>query len=60
MTTFWKILSGIAAAAMAFSSISVIGNSYFLKRFKIDEKNLSSQLNIKNPKKKYKSLEKVS
>ncbi|MFY9299614.1 MAG: heavy metal translocating P-type ATPase [Candidatus Nitrosotenuis sp.] len=28
----------IAAAAMAFSSISVIANSYFLKRFKIDEK----------------------
>jgi P-type Cu+ transporter len=28
----------VAAAAMAFSSISVIGNSYFLKRFKIDGK----------------------
>jgi len=28
----------VAAAAMALSSISVIGNSYFLKRFKIDGK----------------------
>ncbi|MEM2160171.1 MAG: heavy metal translocating P-type ATPase [Candidatus Nitrosotenuis sp.] len=28
----------VAAAAMALSSISVIGNSYFLKRFKIDKK----------------------
>ncbi len=32
----------IAAAAMAFSSISVIGNSYFLKRFKIEEKTQSA------------------
>lgn len=28
----------VAAAAMALSSISVIGNSYFLKRFRIDKK----------------------
>src|SRR5574338_287983 len=27
----------VAAAAMALSSVSVIGNSYFLKRFKIDK-----------------------
>ena len=34
----------IAAAAMALSSISVIGNSYFLKRFKIDRKSHKEQV----------------
>ncbi|MEM2160620.1 MAG: heavy metal translocating P-type ATPase [Candidatus Nitrosotenuis sp.] len=34
----------VAAAAMALSSISVIGNSYFLKRFKIDRKSNKEQV----------------
>jgi Cu+-exporting ATPase len=34
----------VAAAAMALSSISVIGNSYFLKRFKIDKKSNKEQV----------------
>ncbi|MEW6589307.1 MAG: hypothetical protein AB1299_09120, partial [Thermoproteota archaeon] len=41
----------IAAAAMAFSSISVIGNSYFLKRFKIDEKKSFTAAERKEPQK---------
>lgn len=38
--TFGKIPSGITAAAMALSSISVIANSTLLKRFKLPQKDV--------------------
>jgi len=49
----------IAAAAMAFSSISVIANSYFLKRFKIDEKKSLIQTEHKEPQNEMQILEKM-
>ena len=49
----------IAAAAMAFSSISVIGNSYFLKRFKIDEKRSLAQTEHKESQNEMQILEKM-